>query len=311
MWTHNNKSLLLCLLLQTSNVTNGFVIQKQHSFSSFSPNHHSQRKQQFSSIQSSSIIVSCDNHNNYYNPNEKNNKKKKRYSRSNPLYMSSTEEREDDTASSSSSSEKNSMQFDDAVQALKDQEDEARMEARGNMFDEEQKSFDAKKDSMEEMRAKIRARAADLNVEKSVATAEAIKQATQRAKAGEDLAAAEATLDLSKFGNDLLDNPEDELTEEQRMEIDSVGQLPVWEQALEEFRNTKFPSAEATIKQAGLMVLIFVVTASLILKVDDLLRVLYTGWGFIPPSGEIPDFSDLALPDGWTDQMTDADLANM
>ena len=70
------------------------------------------------------------------------------------------------------------------------------------------------------MRERIRARAGDLNVEKSVATAEAIKQATQRAIAGE--AAESATVDLSKFGENLLENPEDELTDEQKAEIDKA-----------------------------------------------------------------------------------------
>ena len=173
----------------------------------------------------------------------------------------------------------------------------------------EAKNFESKKSTYEDMRSKIRARASDLNIEKSVATAEAIKQATARAQAGE--AAAEPSLDLSKFGESVLENPEDELTDEQKQEIDKVGQLPLWEQVLDEINNTKFPTPGATIKQAGLMLLIFAVTAGIILKVDELLRIQYTEWGFIPDSGSVPDYSDLTLPEGWTDQMNDADLANM
>jgi hypothetical protein len=198
------------------------------------------------------------------------------------------------------------LSFDDATQAIKDEEEADRMEARGMADREDEKNFEAKRDSMEEMKARIQARASDLNMEKSVATAEAIKQATQRAQAGES-----NTVDLSKFGEALLENPEDELTDEQRAEIDEVGQMSVIDQAINEFKNTKFPTPGATIKQAGLMVLIFVVTASIILKVDELLRIQYTDWGFIPRSGEVMDYSDLTLPEGFTDMMNDDDLSKL
>ena len=176
-------------------------------------------------------------------------------------------------------------------------------------FSKDVANFEAKKDSMDDLRSRIQKRAADMNIEKSVATAEAIKQATQRAKAGEE--AATATVDLSKFGDDLMENPEDELTDDQIAEIDKVGQLPLWEQAIDEFKNTKFPSLGAITKQVGLMIVIFAITASVILKADEILNIQYTEWGFIPKAGEVMDYSDLALPEGFTDQMTDADLAGL
>ncbi len=163
------------------------------------------------------------------------------------------------------------------------------------------------------MRKRIRARASDLNMKKSEATAEAIKAATQRAQAGEE--AATPTVDLSKFSSSLAspteEDPEDVLTDEQKKEIDKVGQLPLWEQVGEELKNTKFPSPSATLKQALLMVVIFIVTAGVILKADELLRYQITEWGFIPRAGEVLDYSDLSLPEGFTDSMTDIDLANM
>lgn len=163
------------------------------------------------------------------------------------------------------------------------------------------------------MRSRIRSRASDLNMKKSVATVEAIKEATQRAQAGE--AASTPTVDLSKFSSSLgkLDeeDPEDVLTDEQKKEIDKVGQMTIWEQAMEELKNTKFPSAGATLKQALLMIVIFVVTATIILKADEFLRYQITDWGFIPRSGENLDYSDLALPEGFTDQMSDSDLAGL
>ena len=163
------------------------------------------------------------------------------------------------------------------------------------------------------MRKRIRSRASDLNMKKSEATAEAIKAATQRAQAGEE--AATPTVDLSKFSSSLAgpadEDPEDVLTDEQKKEIDKVGQLPIMEQIGEELKNTKFPSPDATLKQALLMVVIFVVTAGVILKADEYLRFQITDWGFIPRSGEVLDYSDLSLPEGFTDAMTDTDLANL
>jgi len=166
------------------------------------------------------------------------------------------------------------------------------------------------------MRNRIRSRASDLNMKKSVATAEAIKAATQRAQAGE--AASTPTVDLSKFSSSLSsslsteeEDPEVVLTDEQKKDIDKIGQLPIWEQIKEELKNTKFPTPGATLKQALLMIVIFVVTAGVILKADELLRFQITEWGFIPRSGEVVDYSDLTLPEGFTDSMTDTDLANL
>jgi preprotein translocase subunit SecE len=205
------------------------------------------------------------------------------------------------------------MSFEDATAALKAEEDAERAASRGAMLEEDSKRFNAKRGEFDEMRSRIRARAADLNVKKSVATVEAIKEATQRAAAGEE--AATPTVDLSKFSSSLAspteEDPEDVLTDEQKKEIDKVGQLPIWEQVGEELKNTKFPTPSATLKQALLMVVIFVVTAGVILKADEVLRYLITEWGFIPRPGETFDFSDLSLPEGFTDSMTDTDLENL
>ena len=174
------------------------------------------------------------------------------------------------------------------------------------MMEAEAQRYNEKKETYNAMRDKIRSRATDLNMNKSVATQEAIKAATQRAAAGEQASAT--VVDLSKFNN--MDQPEDELTDEQMKEIDKVGQMSLVDQVKEELKNTRFPSPDATLKQAVLMLVIFLVTATVILKADDFLRFQYTDWGFIPKSGEVLDYSDLTLPEGFTDQMTDNDLAS-
>jgi len=94
-------------------------------------------------------------------------------------------------------------------------------------------------------------------------------------------------------------------------DIDKVGQMNIVDQIKEELNNTRFPSPDATLKQACLMLVIFLVTAGVILKVDEFLRFQYTDWGFIPKSGEVLDYSDLTLPEGFTEQMTDDDLAGL
>eukprot|EP00560_Eucampia_antarctica_P006750 CAMPEP_0197825520 /NCGR_PEP_ID=MMETSP1437-20131217/2578_1 /TAXON_ID=49252 ORGANISM="Eucampia antarctica, Strain CCMP1452" /NCGR_SAMPLE_ID=MMETSP1437 /ASSEMBLY_ACC=CAM_ASM_001096 /LENGTH=253 /DNA_ID=CAMNT_0043425537 /DNA_START=63 /DNA_END=824 /DNA_ORIENTATION=+ len=202
-----------------------------------------------------------------------------------------------------------SLSFTDAEQALKAEEEEKRMESRGNEDGEDKRKFDANKNSYDDMRAKIRARASEMGVEKSVATVEAIKAATNRAQAGES--AKENQVDLSKFGADFLDSEEDELTDEQKKEIDPVSQASLIDQVMNEVKNTRFPTTVATLKQASLMVTIFLVTAGLILKVDEVLRIQITDWGFIPRPNDIGDYSDLALPEGFTELMNDADLEKL
>jgi hypothetical protein len=200
------------------------------------------------------------------------------------------------------------MSFEDATAKLKEEEEAIKLSSRGMMLEEDAQRYQEKRATYDAMREQIRSRASNLNMNKSVATQEAIKMATQKAMAGESSA---PTVDLSKLSDNIMGEPEEELTEEQMKEIDKVGQLSLWEQVLEEAKNTKFPSPEATLKQAALMVVIFVVTATLILKADELLRYQYTEWGFIPRAGEVLDYSDLTLPEGFTDQMTDDDLSNL
>ena len=60
------------------------------------------------------------------------------------------------------------------------------------------------------MRAKIRARTADLNIEKSITAAEAIKVATNRALSGETAAASSPfTPDLSNITAKFVDGDDD------------------------------------------------------------------------------------------------------
>jgi hypothetical protein len=153
------------------------------------------------------------------------------------------------------------------------------------------------------MRARIRARANQEGIEKSLATKQAIEDATRRAMAGQKPATADTMLDLSGFG-DKFEDGTDELTPEEQAEIDKIASMPLWDQVKEELANTRFPTPVAVFQTACLMALIFAVSATLILKGDSTIRDLYTNWGFIPRPDEVYDFSDLELPDGFLEQQS-------
>ncbi|KAL7483229.1 hypothetical protein ACHAW6_008896 [Cyclotella cf. meneghiniana] len=168
---------------------------------------------------------------------------------------------------------------------------------------QDEEEFNAKKDQYEDMRARIRARADREGIEKSLATKQAIEEATRRAMAGQKPATADTMLDLSGFG-DKFEDGTDELTPEEQAEIDKIAGMPLWEQLKEELANTRFPTPVAVFQTACLMALIFAVSATLILKGDSTIRDLYTNWGFIPRPDEVYDFSDLELPDGFLEQQS-------
>ena len=166
---------------------------------------------------------------------------------------------------------------------------------------QDEEEFNSKKDQYEDMRAKIRARASQEGFEKSLATKQAIEEATRRAMAGQKPATADSMLDLSGFGEKFEDGT-DELTPEEQAEIDKIANMPFIDQVKEELSNTRFPTPIAVIQTAALMALIFAVSATFILKGDSTIRDLYTNWGFIPRPDEVYDFSDLELPDGFLEQ---------
>merc|ERR1739848_160738 len=77
----------------------------------------------------------------------------------------------------------------------------------------------------------------------------------------------------SAFGiNNFIGSISKELTDERKNEIDAVGKSSFLLQAIEEIKTMKFPSSVETIRQAGLLILILVVTTSIIVKVDIFLN---------------------------------------
>ena len=91
------------------------------------------------------------------------------------------------------------LSFEDATEKLKEEEDSAKAASRGMMMEQDAQRYEEKRATYDDMREKIRSRASNLNMNKSVATQEAIKMATQKAMAGEQ--ASTPTVDLSKFND--------------------------------------------------------------------------------------------------------------
>lgn len=109
-------------------------------------------------------------------------------------------------------------------------------------------------------------------------------------------------------------DPEDELTEAQRAEIDPMIEKGMIEQALHELKSTKWPDPFSALREVGLMIVVVAVTGALIIGWDKVLRGVYTdGLHFIPSQQDLANylqrFDGLDLPSGWTDNMNDADIS--
>lgn len=213
----------------------------------------------------------------------------------------STDEKKS-SSDGSASDQLASMSFQEAATELREEEDRARAERSGGaLTDEQVEKFDAKKAEYDSMRDKIRSRAQGLNMEKSEATRKAIEEATSRAMAKEEA----QPLDLSAISDETdvdLDQIPD-LTEDEREEVESFTKMSIADKFKEEISNVKWPTLGAAVRLAGFMVVIFVVTATYILKVDETLRTIYTDLGLIPIPGTKMDYSDLSLPEGWEKDM--------
>eukprot|EP00591_Stephanopyxis_turris_P000281 CAMPEP_0195521604 /NCGR_PEP_ID=MMETSP0794_2-20130614/19030_1 /TAXON_ID=515487 /ORGANISM="Stephanopyxis turris, Strain CCMP 815" /LENGTH=242 /DNA_ID=CAMNT_0040651189 /DNA_START=328 /DNA_END=1056 /DNA_ORIENTATION=+ len=220
-----------------------------------------------------------------------------------------------------------SVSFDDASVRLSEEEEAMRAEKSGGGLTEEQVSkFESKKTEYDSMRERIRARASSLDIEKSVATAKAIEEANARAIAREEPssspeafgsvpAGAEAeqslNLDAIMTGGVGEDNAFGDLTDEEREEIEQLTKINIIAQVKDELSNAKWPTVGATLRQTAFMFFIFLVTAGYVLKLDEIVRTVYTDAGLIPRPDEVYDFSDLTLPDSWTDNMDSNDLMNL
>lgn len=179
------------------------------------------------------------------------------------------------------------------------------------------------------MRAAIKARTESLGMEKSKVSQQLIQEASARAAAGQRNNVY--GLDLSKItsantpGNNVREempegmptmffDPEEQMTEEEKLEADPDSQLSFWDQGLKEFQNAKWPTFWSALREVGVMIVVVIFSAVLIIGWDRFLRDVYTSWGFIPrPEDALSGRSldGLELPQGWTNNMNDQDVARL
>lgn len=225
--------------------------------------------------------------------------------------------------------------FDQAGASLIEEQDRKRMEEMGD--------FDAnpayQSDSIEKMRAAIKAKTAQLGLEKSKVSAAYIEARQERAQqAGPPGQNTDpdtfAGLDLSKISTvktgssgapqsqksqwneelpSMFYDPEDELTIEEQEEVDPIMKLGALEQGLNELKNAQWPNPGAALREVFLMLGVVALSAVLIIGWDKILRELYTTIGFIPTKEDIANyasrFDGLDLPQGWTNNMNDQDVS--
>lgn len=191
-------------------------------------------------------------------------------------------------------------------------------------------SLQYQSDSIERMRAAIRARTADLGIEKSKVSADYIRNRQEKAiQAGPGNTDADtfAGVDLSKISStpkkssewneempSMFYDPEDEMSKEEQEEVDPVMKLSILDQGLNEYNNAKWPDWGSALREVGVLLAVVALSALLIIGWDKLLRVIYTSVGFIPTKEEIANyasrFDGLDLPKGWTNNMSEQDVAS-
>lgn len=178
------------------------------------------------------------------------------------------------------------------------------------------------------MRAAIRARAKDLGVEKSKVGQQYFDDAARRRVEQARGDNRPGQLDLSQIstGNEpgsnnnkwdesmpnMLYDPADELSDEEQAEADTVGQMSIIDQAMTEIKESKWPDLSTVIREVVVMFFVVAFTGGIIIGADRALRDIYTDIGIIPRPEDIPgQLDDLALPDGFTNNMNEDDLAQI
>lgn len=106
-------------------------------------------------------------------------------------------------------------------------------------------------------------------------------------------------------------DPENEMSEEEKIEADPDGQLSLTDQAMKEINAASWPTPGAALREVGLLIFVVVFTAGLIINWDNFLRETYTHFGLIPSAEDIMKGAEnLVLPDGWTNGMSEDDFMN-
>jgi hypothetical protein len=156
-------------------------------------------------------------------------------------------------------------------------------------------------ESQEKVRNAIRARTGVLGMEESQVSKEFIAEAAARAAMRGGSGSSMGGLDLSKVSDgssqilSINYDPEDEMTEEEKLASDPLGYKPFTEQLNFELGETTFPDIGATFSRVVLLVALAFSTGFLIIETDALVRELYMSKGFIPRPEDIMNAKDAGL----------------
>eukprot|EP00539_Tryblionella_compressa_P001604 CAMPEP_0178745940 /NCGR_PEP_ID=MMETSP0744-20121128/7555_1 /TAXON_ID=913974 /ORGANISM="Nitzschia punctata, Strain CCMP561" /LENGTH=297 /DNA_ID=CAMNT_0020399141 /DNA_START=209 /DNA_END=1102 /DNA_ORIENTATION=- len=208
------------------------------------------------------------------------------------IFLSQWDDDEEEVATSRAS-------FDEAGESLKKQEDDEKMDAVGD-FDANPSYSDQ---TVEQIREAIKRRADSLGIERSVEDVEAKKEAEERARAQMEAKLSgsgqlEQLLDLSKISSQgpreidpnlpsMFYEPESEMTEQQIKEADPVGQMPYIEQFFNVIGRAEWPSFFDATKDVFVLLTSVVVSASLIVGWDSIVRYGLTKYDYLPSEEEV------------------------
>ncbi|KAL3934875.1 MAG: hypothetical protein SGBAC_009501 [Bacillariaceae sp.] len=209
--------------------------------------------------------------------------------------------------------------FDNADVAMKDADDQKRVNEMGDDSNDEYDDADIAR-----VREAIKARTQSLGIEQSKVSVDAIQAAQERAKSAvENGASGFSQLDLSQITEDgprgeqdenvpaMFFDPEAEMTKEEMIEADPDGQLSFFEQFQKEVSEATWPTPGAALKEVAVLLITGALSTVIIINWDNFLRDFYTNVGMIPKEEEIMKGSeDIVLPEGWTNGMSEDDFMN-
>jgi len=203
-------------------------------------------------------------------------------------------------------------QEDDIETAERDlfeaEEAKKRDDAQLDFNEMEKGQYNAKRNDYDEMRARLRNRAGSMEMQQSMETEEAIKQAANRAanKVDPSDTLTPSPLDLSKINggipkkkeddNDMFDEDFSDFTDEMKANYDPTGEMSYIEQFQTEMAGVKWPTPGAVARQfvVALVTLAFMIW--FIISLDTLIRTNFMEFGLYPkPEDTMAEIERLGL----------------
>jgi uncharacterized protein YcgL (UPF0745 family) len=176
-----------------------------------------------------------------------------------------------------------------------------------------------KASDIERYRDAIKKRADSLGIEKR--SPEEIKEMEERALASANAAREGSVsgaggneklsqmLDLSQISQDeprgpdenlpaMMYDPAKDMTDEEMIEADPTGQLPIFEQFMKVIKMAKFPEPSSVVFEVIILVVTIVVTATVISSWDNVMRECAFYFHMVPrPEETLAGMDDMVLPD--------------